>query len=202
MSVSSKDFTTISQNLEILKGMIKVRTVKALATGLVQILAAAQPRVPVDTGELRESGNARIMLGGRRGIVIAKGTKSGTVNVLLDKITYKKVKGVSRIDAVVEYQKMVDDFDVAVWTHECLSPHGSGTRPEARQPHTGPKYLEQAYKEVRPSFLAQLNSIVSEESIAKDIKKASGKTFKPRGRYTVDQRVMVFNRIDSLGYFR
>lgn len=199
--VSSKDFAQISENLDILADAMTVGSARLLATNLIKILASSQPRVPIDTGQLRESGNARVLLGGRRGLVVARGNKSGRVQAMIDKIRYSHVKTArSKINGVIEYKRMRDYFDVALWTHEDLHPHGSMS-PAARTPYTGPKYLESAWNEHKGDFMSDLKGFTSDSNMIRIVKQLSRKSTPKTGRYMVDRVQLVRDRIDRIGYY-
>ena len=61
----------------------------------------------------------------------------------------------------VSYEKFADDgFDVAEFTHEDLNPAG-GASPAARQPGTGPKYLEKALDKTYSKFERELEARIN-----------------------------------------
>ena len=74
LTKSGKDYSTTMDILE--KTMINASK-KAVEKMGVKLLEKSMPLAPLDTGELRESGYVK-----SNGQTIAKGTKSGSVNVL------------------------------------------------------------------------------------------------------------------------
>ena len=117
---------------------------EALSELAEEILTESNETCPYETGELRNSARAYLKRGSRAERVAwvegASSSGGGTV----------KIGGTAGLTAAhrweldIYYSRMKGSFDVALFTHENISPHG-GTSPAARQEGTGPKYLENAY---------------------------------------------------------
>lgn len=160
---------------------LTVFTAKALAHLLADTLALSQPTVPIDTGKLRESGRAIIRYVGGSGTynIVARGKRSGTVEVDLTKITSNKVKNAREILGEIDYSRLSDDrrIDVAIFTHEFLNPFGSKVKPRARTPGTGPKYLENAWNKSKkinlPFFIDAIAGVKMENDLSKLLRRKS-----------------------------
>jgi hypothetical protein len=207
--ISSRDFADVKNNLDVLSQALTVGAVRLLANNLVKILSSAQPRVPIDTGELRDSGTAKVIIGGKE-IIVGLGTSEGTVNIMLDRIKYTQVKsarhwGKGKIDGIVEYYKMRGDFDVALFTHEWLLPydgtHGTRENPKAQTSYTGPKYLEAAWQQHRNEFISDMRNYTSDANLQNIVKYLSRRSTPAKGRWEVDRVVLARERIDRVGYY-
>lgn len=176
------------RNLEGAGKAIAYTVARALAFIAVDLLAKAQPRVPVETGELRESGRAQLKVSGYV-LNVAEGNKDGTVNANTIKVSPDRAYSAKVMDAQVHYHKVVSspkfpNFDVALFTHESIDHYGGG-KPSARTPGTGPKYLEGPYLENRDKYVKIIEDAVKVKSL-KNIRKISSSIRSRRGKYTVD----------------
>lgn len=202
--ISSKDFTSLSNSLKTLSGVITYKAARLVSNIIIDLLSNSMPRVPVDTGELRRSGRGNIDLRGKYGKgykTIVTGNKDGSVSVNISGVTKKWAKGATRVDALIQYIRTNESGqDVAVWCHENLEPFSSTSHPRARQTGTGPKYLEIPWLESKELYVKYLMGELSSDVLAKDIKKASKIVRGKKGRYTVDVTELVLDRIGTLGY--
>jgi hypothetical protein len=192
------------KNLTSLKKVIPYGFMKLVAAMGVDLLSYSQPRVPYDTGELRESGTVTLLVGGKK-LFIGRGLKDGTVRAnfsMLSKSSGLVGPSTTKADVVVSYQRIGEDnLDVALWTHEELLPYESRPlRPAARQPYTGPKYLALAWAMREPVYKNAFAGSV-EESLYYEIKKM----FKLAGRrafdFRVDEVAFVERTIDLTNYW-
>jgi hypothetical protein len=131
-----------------------------------------------------------------------------SIDVDLSRITISRVAGtgkfskkITSIDAYVSYDREnEEEEDIALWTHEAISPFGSSSRPRARQPGTGPKYLEIAWLESKDRLIAHLNQVVTRclDNLKKGIKYKKPKN---PGKYTVNEVKLVESLIKRHGYY-
>jgi hypothetical protein len=158
LEMSMSPLSGLLDNLTALGEYLSKKTVMTVQGIAQDILAAAQPTVPVDTGLLRESGQAVLYVGGSAGEVVAKGNSDGTT----DNYNYNYTGGaVKSVDADVSYNRFSNDgFDVAVFTHEHLVPE-PGAKAHARTAGTGPKYLENAFWRNETEFTNRLKDILN-----------------------------------------
>ena len=145
--------------------MIQRETMKEVAIALSElgedILNESNDMCPYKTGELRNSGKAFLKRGTRQEKVAwVEGANSGGGGTV-------KTGGTAGLSAAhnweldVSYEKFADDgFDVAEFTHEDLNPAG-GASPAARQPGTGPKYLEKALDKTYSKFERELEARIN-----------------------------------------
>ncbi len=129
---------------------ISQRLIKVMA----YCLEEAAKRCPYDTGELRESGQV-VINESELVAQVAKGsgaTEKPTVEILQQWVK----KPYAYIEADISFDREVKGRDLALWAHEELLRYIR--RPKsgqqigkwfARQPGTGPKYLENAFKLVK-----------------------------------------------------
>ena len=141
-----KDINVIvKKNLPRLADIIKVHVAKTVGEIVLDLMSKVQPRIPVDTGELRESGRGRLLLG-PKWVNIAKGTNEGTIIDLTGKINAGLLKGSTRMVFNVGYTRSNTlGENVALMMHENIATHEAwilGVHPRARTEGTGPKYLE------------------------------------------------------------
>jgi len=217
VNVFEEDFKQVIKNLNTVGKVISYTMARAVGYIAVDLLAKAQPRVPVDTGELRKSGRANILLGWSPttgyALEIGRGSQSGRslgpIERNLRKITRKRIergkRAITNIDARVSYSREGelngDPIDVALWTHEYLRPHEErGNRVPgqyyAKVAGTGPKYLELAWLENLNDYkrilkqAAQNDCLVNLRKITRIIRK--------KDREIVQLHA---NKIDSLGYY-
>ena len=155
LDVFDNEFELITKNLRVAVQTITYTVARAVAYCAIDLLSKAQPRVPVDTGELRESGTVSFFFGwsGKSGysVDIAKGNYDGTINANMNKISPDRLsrqKKIHRFDAIIHYfRENEEGEDIALWTHESLMPYEFRHRKikgvfYAVTPDTGPKYLE------------------------------------------------------------
>jgi len=140
----------------------------ATAVG-IDVLETALPRVPYDTGQLRESGTVTMDLGGKT-IDIATGRREDPgirylpgMAKLTPQLAKKLRKRITTIASVIHFHRIADSNegprDIALWTHEDLNPYGSGVAPSATKPLTGPKYLESAFREKAAKWNAMIPAV-------------------------------------------
>jgi len=202
MSVSLLGLVNTIQVLRKVEKAVSLIGARSMAAVIVDILAKAQPRVPVDTGKLRESGRAYIRFGTKPYIEIAKGKKDGSVDADLGKITLSSIRNTKTIRTNVVYSRMADkhDFDVAQWTHFNINPQGSGS-PEARTPGTGPFYLMIPFDQYQDKYIRFIQDSCVGKKFERSIALASRITQRRTGKYTVNFVDVVLSRIESRGYY-
>lgn len=211
LTVDKADGKLLSDNLRVVATITKLRAARTLMAIGADLLANAQPRVPFDTGQLRESGKVVMKAGRGSNIVIASGNKDGTINANLAAYKAKDLKNVKTITVNVSYTRFNSaGEDIATWTHEILRPYSerkeqvSSSRNKifyARQPNTGPKYLLLPYLEKKDKYSRLMLDIANNRQLSKDIALVS-KIVKSRvGRYTVNRVKLVESQIDRIGYF-
>jgi hypothetical protein len=185
----------IKETLEVLgrfKQFISINTARAVSGVLTHLLANAQPRVPVDTGELRESGRATLNLGYHT-ITVGKGKKDGTAQFFLGNVRSSLVGKATEISGDVTYFRLNEEGkDIALWTHEDLFPYGSGKHPRARTPGTGPKYLENTWLQYEKHYIDFLKDSLSGQKFENELSKVSRLKQKRVGLYTLDYVDLVF----------
>jgi len=211
INILEDEFIILENNLTLASKVIKWSVARAIAYCSVDLLARAQPRVPVDTGELRESGRVSIGFGFYSALNIASGRKDGGVDANVSKITPDKLtKNVNQIRANIGYYKEGklhgEPLDVAVWTHEVLEAYGDRPNPYkftgtyyAKTKHTGPKYLELPWIEKIDEYLDIIEKAATTDSL-KHIQQIT-KTIPKTGNYTVNLTKLVEGRISSIGYY-
>lgn len=134
-----------------------------------QILKQAVQWAPVESGQLRESAEARV--GGR---LIARGTNSGTVGDIVpiapdslrpsdqlninisfsDEGRVKTTRRDKNGNVVARKYATSSDFLVSTWTHENLH-----YKPQT--PGTGPKFLERAFMQATGDVLREVKAAVA-----------------------------------------
>jgi hypothetical protein len=202
--VADIDINQVMENLEIVEEFISYQVAKALTDVLITILAYAQPRVPVDTGELRESGTATLALDTNMKVV-ARGKADGSVSANSTGITPTafKRKKVSVVLGFIEYSRISERgmLDIALWTHENLNPYegrpsagGKGKNTiagwkqyYARTPGTGPKYLELAWLQHKRELINYIKMAV--DMAPAELSKMA-KRQKTAGKHTVEKVIM------------
>jgi len=206
--VSSVDVTGLDDVLSNIKAfgdLVTVKVAQSVAAIVTDLLANAQPRVPVDTGELRESGTASIQAGRHRTMIIATGNADGGVDSQISGINKASISHSRQITGEVSYAKMVGSFDVAIYTHEDLSPYtgepGTRDNPRARTPGTGPKYLDIAWRERQNYYTQLLDEALSNKVLSEDVALVSRIKKRKTGKHTVDETEIVQSKIDKSGYF-
>jgi len=177
-------------NLENIHAAMIQRMVDWAVAAGVDVLQTALPRVPYDTGKLRESGTVTMDLGGKQ-IDIARGRREDPrIKYLpgMSKLTPQLAKRLRRrlgtIRTIVHFHRVSDSADglrdIAIWAHENLNPYGAGVAPSATKPGTGPKYLESAFKEKAPKW-AKLSPMVEQQMNRDQIKMATIQSANYRG---------------------
>jgi len=178
VGVSARQLTSLTQNLTVFNAYVTEEVVRTVGEIVIDVLRRSEPKVPWDTGQLRGSGRAVVLLGHSHGggyeIDVGKGIKyqgsgEGRIDMFMDKLRGKtKARYVT---GNVIYQRTGDGgVDVALWTHEDLNPYG-GSRPAARQPGTGPKYLENTWTEGERAYLSELHKIVNFDNMWRDLER-------------------------------
>lgn len=213
------EFALLENNLKVAAETITYTVARAIAYCAVDLLAKAQPRVPLDPntwgGKLRRSGTVSFMFGwsGSSGyaVDIAKGKKDGSIDVDMGKMKGRlsRTKQVKRLDAIVHYFRE-NEFgeNIALWAHENLRPYEdrSAKRPNdelyfARTPDTGPKYMEIPWLQSVDDYTKIIKNAVVKDSV-RNIGRISSTMAAKRGKYTVNLVRLHRNRISTLGYWR
>jgi hypothetical protein len=184
VTIDNKEISRLFDNLTTTYNMISVKAARILSLIAVDLLSKAQPRVPYDTGELRRSGKARLVLGNSE-YVVGSGNEDGTVTANLAKLSWDRVSNSTRITANVHYERFnADGEDIALWTHEELNPYTSAVHPRARFPGTGPKYLENPWLENKGTYIKMIQEDFS--TLSNDLAKiAKKRSTKGMGKFTV-----------------
>ena len=196
---SFRDTKILSDNIALFDEYITNAGVRVLAEIGIHLLANTHPRVPYETGELRSSGRAVLIFGRGRGgyyKTVARGVSDGIYGSL-DKVEtidfselkgrVTKAKGIDKVLLNVFYTKTGEDGqDVAVFTHENIADYGAGTHPRARQPGTGPKYLERTYIENKADYISWIRDRFSYSKIRGDIIASMRVARRAKSRYEVD----------------
>jgi hypothetical protein len=195
----------LATNLNVFGAFLTNSYAKAVGDSVQLVLRRATPRVPVESGELRESGTAVVRFRGARNyaMLVGTGKADGSISERdtsrLSKIGREgriKKHGITHIIGNVLFQK-INEFgeDVALWAHEDLLPYTSRTSPPtgpppsisikeaeslnmllaARTPGTGPKYLELAYLESKDEIVSILRNAVSIRNLKSYIKSTGKK---------------------------
>lgn len=187
----------IKTSLPALKGIVTLEALTAISDVMTHLLANAQPRVPVDSGELRESGTASVTFGkvaikGGSSRIVAKGRADGSIIAYRNNISAINVKGsnAKNISGIVSYDRSnADGEDIALWAHEDLLPYGSGMSPEARTSGTGPKYLENAFNENKLKY-TQILRLAFEKRLSINLTGIMNVTKKAGDEWVVDEGVV------------
>ena len=210
-SIPAIELKMLKLNFENHEAAVIQRAIDWAVGAGVDTLEHALPLTPWDTGRLRESGTVTMDLGTTR-VDVATGRKdSSKVRILsgMSKLTptlaKRLVKKVKSIRAIVHFHRVADSSegprDVALWAHEDLNPHGSGTPPSARKPGTGPKYLEKAFRQRGPVWRAKLPLI--EREIGRDVKEMGVVQSSPlKGPYIVQRIKLSLARLKRFKFFR
>ena len=161
------------------------------------LLARALPRTPYATGQLRESGEATVRIG-RRKFRVAKGNADGTVAVETRGITKETTVQARTMDLDVSFSRYEDGLDIAQWVHEVIYAYEERpSKPAARKPNTGPKYLEQPFNERVDDYYDALTDMGALEA---DILSSTKVKSLKRGRFDVDMIELVVKQINLWGY--
>ena len=86
----------VKRNLPKVGSIIRVHMAKTIGQIVLDLMSKVQPRTPIDTGELRESGRGRLLLG-TKWINIAKGTPEGIIVDLTGKISANLLKKATKL---------------------------------------------------------------------------------------------------------
>lgn len=193
IGISARDMADVISNLNITEEYLNFSAVKVMANIAIDLLSHSMPRVPYDTGELRESGTAVLLFGkptkGRGGAyakVVGRGTAGGNVNADISALKGKH-KGRGYVSANVTFTRFNErGEDIALWAHYDLLPYEARpAKPAARKPGTGPLYLEGPYLERKNQYIGWIKDAFSYDKVEKDIRK--GLSVKKRGtEYMVD----------------
>jgi len=195
-------FDVLLKNLNKIPNILSMRVARTLGAIVVDLLTHSQPRTPVETGELRESGTA-IVRTGRRKHIVGKGSKDGHVGAQLTSIDKASLSGAKSITADVSYSRFNEKGqDVAMMMHELIAPFEDreSKSPAAKTPGTGPKYLEIPWLERRPMYEAILLHGML-HLFEEDIKMATNIRKRTHERYMVDVVEITQRRISNIGYF-
>ena len=178
-------------------------TARAIATVGVDLLAKAQPRVPIDTGQLRESGRV-ILEYGRSHINIAKGIADGSIKVDNTRINSKRMQGVTEILVNVSYARINSEAqDIAVWAHEELAPFDAPVyvHPRARTEGTGPKYLELPWLINYNKYENFIRNELTGAGLERNFNALLVKRTKKVGAFTLDYNDIYLERLNFGSYF-
>lgn len=196
--------TGVAETMEVFRKVDKAVSLiaaRAMASVIIDLFAKAQPRVPKDTGELRESGRAYIRFGNGAYKEIATGNEDGSINANLGKITLSSIGNAKVIRTEIKYERTtVKGFDVAVWTHFNINPAGSSS-PAARTAGTGPFYLMAPFDQNKDKYIRYIQDVCAGRSFEKSIALASKIKQRRTGKYDVDFVDISLSRIESRGYY-
>jgi hypothetical protein len=186
--VRARDIKDLNDNLRIFEEYMSASGARLLGNIAIDLLSRTQPKVPWDTGQLRESGTAYVVYGGRSARVVGKGNRDGTVTANLSKVRGRIPKGVKFLSANVTYTRYNESgTDIALWTHEDLLPYEARpSTPAARKPGTGPKYLESTWWENRDKYLGWIQDVFSQDSISRDVQRMLGVKRPAKDKFEVD----------------
>ena len=203
-------YDMLLKNLNTWFDAVSLKLAKTLAVIGTDLLANAQPRVPFDSGALRRSGTVAIEFDGRKRVIVGQG-RQNRILANIGAVKADIVGGAKRIDMEISYYRMDEETgeDVALLTHEALGPFDERPSKDeripgdyyAKQPGTGPKYLEIPWMEKRDTYYRALMDAVSEKELAYDIELISKIYQNKTGQYTVDLTELVHSKIDRIGYF-
>jgi hypothetical protein len=184
--INQSEIEGVLRNLEIVSNVISVKAAITVSAIALDLLANAQPRVPYDTGELRRSGKAVLVLDGAGDMIIGVGSEDGTILAMLSKLSAERIKKARSISAYVQYIRYNDKGeDIALKMHEELNPYGHFETPRARYPGTSGKYLEAPFNERYNKYLNIIQGNFS--SLPEDLRKiAKRRSVKGLGSFTVD----------------
>ena len=181
---------------------ISIYAARAISLVTIDLLANAQPRVPVDTGELRESGVATLKMGRGGKTYIGIGHADGTIEARLGNVTKSKLKNVRTLRAEVSYRRLNEEgADIALWAHEDLLPYSSSQHPRARTLGTGPKYLEIPWIEKAAEYIRFINDEVAGLTMKHNIALISKMQQTRTGKYKVNYVDLNIDKIQVEGYY-
>jgi hypothetical protein len=205
------------KNIAAIQGIVSVGAMISVGAIAIDLLSRAMPRTPYDSGELRESGAARIFLGRSPNfgyaLEIGIGAADGTVKGDLSRLKATRLnKSVTFISGLIGYSRFgvyegsygkKEMVDVALMTHEDLLPYEARSKRipyTARKPGTGPKYLELPFLQYKNVYENLLRNNLKETKISEIIRKIS-KVSSKRGRYEVNNVVITNKLSEMYGYF-
>lgn len=194
VTIDNSEFELLKKNLDRAESVVAFAIGRALSFVAIDLLARAQPRVPIDSGELRQSGRARLYISGNP-LVVGYGRADGSIQADTTKITKSRfMRGLPtnrNLRSEVSYERYNQGFDVAIFTHEYIKDYTGevGNKAQglyfARTPGTGPKYLERPFLEQRDNY-HKIIAKVAREGVIKGIKEISSTIRVRRGKYTVN----------------
>lgn len=175
-------------NLSVFGETLTKNGAETLANIGAHLLSHTHPKVPFDTGELRASGRATLKFTPGTYMDVAKGTTGETIDVEFYGLKSKIIPRLQRIDLTVHYSKEGDmGLDIAVWTHEdLLYYYERPEKPAARQPGTGPKYLESTFVNYESEYIAWLENATSQNRVSSEIRKDMKVLQRGTSAYEVD----------------
>ncbi len=199
----------LEHNLTAIEDYVRVKAVKALAMIANDLLGYALPMTPYDTGKLRASGRARVILGGKP-IIVGRADSSfphELVDAQIPVFTANDVRGVKKIRSAVYFNRRNEEGkDIALWAHENLLPWVPRPKPPelrgvwvATKKFTGPKYLENALNMRRLDYKQILLNLSNIQDMETDIKAISRVLQRKRTQYEVDVVELVRSNLTSLG---
>jgi len=164
---SMKAFETkINEVMKVLSFDLRRALTKYIGDELIhlgyEILQDAVLHCPYKTGKLRSSGEVNLIYGSSRGggvaiqAVLAEADSSG--DFMVEKVAEGRATDSKALSIEIQFDRTGEDeegrsLDIALWAHEQLLPYWGPTGMKAkvkgkyfaRQPGTGPKYLQNAY---------------------------------------------------------
>lgn len=210
------EFILLNNNLTAASKVVRWSVARAIAYCAIDLLARAQPRVPWDTGQLRESGRVSFGFGTFAAMDIARGNADGTIDADIRRINAARITNrVKQFRVHIGYYREGELYgsplDVAVWTHEVLQAHEDRPKPYkftgtyyARKPHTGPKYLELPWIEKIDEYMEIIERAATTDSLKHIHEISESVPYKGRLRvknFTVDLVKLVESKIASIGYY-
>lgn len=136
LNIDRHQFEQLKINVNTLSDAVKFVVAQTIVYIMRDLLTAALPRTPVDTGQLRESGTAAISFGGGYEIT-SRGSKSGTVTTNARAVTLERVgrKGVRNLYGSIYFNRPDSHgmgLNIALWTHEDLLPYEERSQMKSR----------------------------------------------------------------------
>uniref|UniRef100_A0A6M3IKH3 Uncharacterized protein n=2 Tax=viral metagenome TaxID=1070528 RepID=A0A6M3IKH3_9ZZZZ len=232
LRLSGAEFNETIRNLWVVGEAITFQYARTVADILVNLLAKAQPRVPYfserearargwdgkdprsgwgppSTGELRESGAARLGFNTYTMLVIARGKVDGKVDADVRRVDPSRFDiGITRIRGNITYEHTSPTGeDIALWTHENMLAYEE--KPNRPNPHippagrgkgTGPKYLEIPWLANKDEYISALRGVI--EDFPNQLRRISkARPPKEKDKFTVDSISITRNDIARLGYY-
>jgi len=196
------------KNMKVFMSLIAMKVVKAHQSIGADLLGHAQPRVPYDTGQLRESGTVTTIVNGKE-FISSKGNKDGYIETNFITPKASELHGSRRIETIVSYARSnMQGENIAYWCHEVLRPQDERVSKEkgsgisyAKKVGTGPKYLEIPFLERKNRYLAFATNLVSPPELAKDIALISEVRKARSEKHTVDRIELIQSKVANVGYF-